>query len=382
MHQLAVVVQLHLLFEERQRVGADDLAQEVSNRLANLGALDLEDRGLRAGHAALLRRGEDAQGAHLDGHQLHFHFRDLGAEQRVFEHWLAIADFLHRDALQMRQHRLGRADAGQARAFVGQQVLGAGPALVFLADEVLHRHADVVEEDLVDLVVAVQGDDRPHADAGAFHIDQQEADTALLLRLGVGAHQAEDHVGVLAEGGPGLLAVDHVVVAVAHGAGLQARQVGTCARLGIALAPPVLARKNARQVMVDLLLGAKLDDHRGDHVDPKGHGTRRAEGRALLIEDVLFHRAPGGAAQLHRPARRVPAALDQNLLPALVILFGHVLAELDLGGDVRRQLAFQEGAHFIAKGELFGRVIHVHGKVLMLRSVCRRAALMARPASR
>ena len=34
------------------------------------------------------------------------------------------------------------------------------------------------------------------------------------LPLGIGAHQAEDPVGVLAERGPGLLAVDDVVVAL------------------------------------------------------------------------------------------------------------------------------------------------------------------------
>gem|GEM_PF-5844522 len=320
--------------------------------------------------------------SHLDGHHLHLDLGDLSAEQRVFEHRLAIADFLHGDALEVRQHRLGRADAGQARALVGQQVLGAGPTLVFLTDKVFHRHADIVEEDLVDLVVAVQGDDRPHTDARALHVDQQEADAALLLGLGVGAHQAEDHVGVLTKGGPGLLAVDHVVVAVTHGAGLEAGEVGAGTGLGIALAPPVLTGEDARQIMVDLLLGAELDDHRSDHVDAEGHGTRCAEGGALLVEDVLFHRAPGGAAQLHRPARRIPAALDQDLLPALVIFLGHVLAELDLGGDVRRQLAFQKGAYFIAEGELFGRVVDVHGKVLMVRSECRSAGLTARPAIR
>ena len=133
--------------------------------------------------------------------------------------------------------------------------------------------------------------------------------------------------------------------------------------------------------MILLLLAAELDDHRGDHVDAERHGTRRTEGGAFLVKDVLLDRAPGGPAQLHRPARRVPAALDQNLLPALVVFLGQVLAELGLGGDVRRQFMGEEGAHFIAEGELFGRVVDVHGWVLDIRSAeGRRAALIARPA--
>ncbi len=243
---------------------------------------------------------------------------------------------------------------------MGQEVLGAGPALVLFADQVFHRHLDVVEEDFVDLVVAVEGDDRAHADARCAHVDQQEADAALLLRFRVGAHQAENHVGVLAKGGPGLLAVDDVVIAFAHRTGLEAGQVGTGTGLGVALAPPVLTGEDARQVMVDLLLGAELDDHRGDHVDAEGHGARRAIGGALFVEDVLLDRAPGGPAQLYRPARRIPAALDQDLLPALVVFLGQVLAELDLGGDVRRQFALEEGPHLVAERELFRREIDVH----------------------
>ena len=48
--------------------------------------------------------------------------------------------------------RLDAADAGDVGALVAEQVLGVGPALVLLADQVLDRHLHVVEEDLVDLV--------------------------------------------------------------------------------------------------------------------------------------------------------------------------------------------------------------------------------------
>ena len=75
---------------------------------------------------------------------------------------------------------LANADAGIAAALVGQQEFRVGPALVFLADQVLHGDFHVVEENIVDLVLAVEHDDRPDRDAGRFHVDQQERNTLLL----------------------------------------------------------------------------------------------------------------------------------------------------------------------------------------------------------
>ena len=118
--------------------------------------------------------------------------------------------------------------------------------------------------------------DRPHGDAGRLHVDEQERDAFLLLRRRVGAHQAEDPVGVLRERRPGLLPVDDVVVAVAHGARLQRGEVGARARLGKALAPPVVEIGDARQESLLLRLAAERDHHRADHVDAEGERLRRA----------------------------------------------------------------------------------------------------------
>ena len=129
--------------------------------------------------------------------------------------------FARRDALQPLQFALGAADAGDVGALMSQQKLGVGPALVFLADAIFDRHLHVLEPDLVDLVAAVQQRDGPHRDARALHVDQQKADARLLLGRGVGAHQAEDPIGVLAERVPGLLAIDDVVIALQNRARFQ-----------------------------------------------------------------------------------------------------------------------------------------------------------------
>ena len=76
-------------------------------------------------------------------------------------------------------------DVGDARAFVRQQELRAIPALVLLADQVASRHAHLVEEDFVEMVLAVDGVDRPDRDAGV--LGRSAKDAFLLARLGIGA---------------------------------------------------------------------------------------------------------------------------------------------------------------------------------------------------
>src|SRR5262249_57940404 len=83
---------------------------------------------------------------------------------------------------------------------------------------------------------AVHLDDRPDADAGGFHVDQEDADAAVLGGVGVGAHRQVAPVGAVAVGGPDLGAIDHEFVAVVLGAGLEGGEVGAGVGLGEALA--------------------------------------------------------------------------------------------------------------------------------------------------
>ena len=62
-------------------------------------------------------------------------------------------------------------------------------------------------------------------------------------RVGVGAGEQEDVVGEVAGRRPDLLAVDHPFVAVERGPAAEVAEVGSGVRLGVALAPEVLARE-------------------------------------------------------------------------------------------------------------------------------------------
>ncbi|MCY1450519.1 hypothetical protein D9M71_673330 [compost metagenome] len=124
------------------------------------------------------------------------------------------------------------------------------------------------------------------------------------------------------------------MLALAHGAGLEAGQVRARARLAIALAPPVFAAEDAWKVMRLLHRAAELHDHRGNHVDAEGDQARCAEGGAFFFEQVLLHHAPTGATKGHRPIGCVPAAPREDALPALVVVLAQALAQANFAGDV------------------------------------------------
>src|SRR3546814_17383369 len=100
-------------------------------------------------------------------------------------------------------------------------MLGHRPALILGAEPVRLRDADVVEEDLVQLMVAGEGADRLDADARRGHVEQQETDPRLWLALGRGTDEAEHAVGEMGVGGPDLRAVADILPAIEVGAHLE-----------------------------------------------------------------------------------------------------------------------------------------------------------------
>src|SRR6185312_6168231 len=107
------------------------------------------------------------------------------------------------------------------------------------------------------------------------------------------------------------------VVALVLGPGLQRRQVGAGAWLGVALAPPHLAAHDARHVLLLLLLGAVLEQGRAEHRDAHAADriTRADPGHFLLKEAGLIARQ--AAAVGFRPRRRAPAFVAHALAPEL-----------------------------------------------------------------
>ena len=87
-------------------------------------------------------------------------------------------------------------------------------------------HARLVEEQLAEVALAVEGPHRPDLDAGLVHVEDQPGDALVLRRVGVGADQQLAVVGDVRPRAPDLLAGDDVVVAVA----LRARARATRGR--------------------------------------------------------------------------------------------------------------------------------------------------------
>jgi len=131
----------------------------------------------------------------------------------------------------------------------------------------------------------------------------------MLRGVGIGPGEQVAHVGVLAVGGPHLLAVDDELVTLAASPGPQRRQVASRAGLAEELTPQVRTGADARQEPLSLLVGAELDDRR--------RGKRRRPDRSprprpgdLLHHDERFQRVGIGAtAELLGPVdAQVPAS--------------------------------------------------------------------------
>ncbi len=266
------------------------------------------------------------------------------------------------------RHLLGRphpllrlAQPCDAGAFVAEQELRHVPAAVLLVDAVLHRHAHVVEEHLVQVMAVVDRDDRPHRDARRLHVHQQERDALLpLRRVRIGADQHEAPVGVVRGRCPDLLPVHHVVVAVALRRGLQRGKVGSRARFGEPLAPPVVEVGGSGKKTLLLLLGAELDQHRAEHGDVERRQFRRRCDLVLLQEDHLLHRGPARAAPFLRPGHRRPAALVQDALPRHGVLLARAVAETHALADLGGKVVADEGAHLVAECLFFRGEAQVH----------------------
>ncbi|MCY1297391.1 hypothetical protein D9M70_468280 [compost metagenome] len=190
----------------------------------------------------------------------------LEGEDRLAEHAAALG--VLQGAF---QHRLGAGDAadGDGQPLPGQFLHQVDEALPRqAAQQVLLRHAHVLEEQHGG-VLGVQADLAQRlglAEAGpvGFHQDQRDVLGALARGAGLGDHDHDVAVGAV--GDEGLGAVDDVLVAVQHRAGLDRLQVGTGVRLGHGHGADGVPGRHPRQPFELLGLAAEVHQVAGNYV--------------------------------------------------------------------------------------------------------------------
>ena len=293
----------------------------LSDALVQLRAVELQQRCLVVrDQASRLETGHPI-GEHPRHLHLHHAVRQLIAQHLVDLQGAGVVRGVIAREVHQRLHRLLHADRrADRRALEVERRNGGVPAPVLLADDVLFRYAHVIEEHLVELVGAGHVHQRLHRDARRLHIQDEVGNPLVLGRVRVGAGEQDHPLGHMRQRGPDLLAVEDVVVTVAHGFRLERGQIRTGLRLAVALAPNVFAGEHAGQVFLLLLVCAVDDDRRARHPQPDDQvqRTRRSMERHLLVEDELLHHRHVRTAILLRPGGGDPALVRKLLEPDLV----------------------------------------------------------------
>src|SRR5213078_1629392 len=184
-------------------------------------------------------------------------------------------------------------DAGAAAVEQAERLL---EALVLLADEILRRHAHVLEDDLRRVARAQPEllDLAPVPEPGCALLHHEGRDAALsLLGRGRGHHDVDvsdrplrdEHLG----------AVQHPRVAVAHGARAQRRRVAAGAGLGEAPGAQPLPARHARQVAAAERVAPAAAHVLGQR---DAHEAERAEALHGLVREALLA-VPRGGVRLH-----------------------------------------------------------------------------------
>src|SRR5262245_4378724 len=255
-------------------------------------------------------------------------------------------------------------DEGQEIALVGERRDRDRPAFVELSDEVLDWHANVVEEDLVELGLAGDLAQRPHRDARRLHVDQQEADALVFGGAGVGPYEQKAPVGDVGHAGPHFLAVHDEVIAVAHRARLQIGQIGARVRLREALAPELVGCQDLGQMALSLSRRAALHEGGAEHRDAAAaHELRRLGARHRLVEADALDGRRATAPRLPRPAGAPVAGLAHLLLPGaelLDFLASGARGRERAAAQVVGQVGLEPSADVLAKRFLPVREVEVH----------------------
>ena len=180
---------------------------------------------------------------------------------------------------------------------------------------------------------------------------------------GVGPAGEPDPVGVVPAGGERLLAVDDVLVAVSHGAGAEAGQVGAGARLAVADREVQLPGEDLGEEGLLLLLGAELHERRADGVQ-RDERERDTGAVRLVVEEVLLHRGAALPAVRGGPPDAEPAVLAE-LAHELAVRLATRLAAGQLAASLRRHQRREVAAQLGLEGPLLGRQVDVHASLFL-----------------
>ncbi len=177
------------------------------------------------------------------------------------------------------------ATAAETVALVGERRERHAPPVVDLAEEVRVVDDGIFEEHLVEQCAARDLAQRTHVDTGLMHVDDEICQATMLRHVGVGAGDQDAVASPVCARGPHLLPVDDPVITVADRLRAQRRQIGTSAGLAEQLTPDVLPAQDARQVPVDLIVGAMGEQRRpGEHRGDSGWAAERPDLAASAVD--------------------------------------------------------------------------------------------------
>ena len=343
---------------------AEDFHRRPSDALVELGPVHLRNTRLVARRDTLFGLDGDDFQAHLGS--------NAGLDEPVNE-FVAHRGFRFEFTCRVRLrhsnqvlHALPRADgAADVRPFEAEGRLREVPAAILLADDIFLGDAHVFEEHFVELMRHGHVDERAHSDTRRLHVHHEVGDAAVLRGLWVRPGQHDHPLGDVAARGPDLLAVHHIVVAVADCASLQAGEVAARARFAVALTPHGFAVEDLWEVLLLLCFGPVDDERRarksgGDAARPRCAGFGH-----LPVEDELFHHAHPGAAVLLGPGGADPVFIGKLLHPTLPGVAGSAEPAFS-AGHVLWCFGFDEAAHLGAERCFFGRIVVVHASLAVM----------------
>jgi hypothetical protein len=185
--------------------------------------------------------------------------------------------------------------------------------LTFTTEASRVGYPHVGEEDLIELGLPGDLEERSHLDTGRLHVDEERRHPLVLGDVGVRARHNEPERRNVRERRPDLLSVEEPLLSVTHGAGRQAGDVGSRTGLAEQLAPDLLVREERTEVTL-LLFGRAVGGDGGrahavaDGVAYSRHGgTGRAQPR---LRPLLVPRRQAEAARSGREVQPGQAAVE------------------------------------------------------------------------